>query len=454
MRTVKWLGLACIAVSLTACDDGSDDSPTYTPPAVPDAAAVGTQTGYVIDSAVANIDYQTPSHQGVTGADGSFQYEPGESVTLSIGDLVLGTVPAQATITPFELTATPLNQAHLYPEAEGGAVKTWADLSGDEQAAYLAAINMARLLQTLDQDADADNGLAITDTARNGAAQGQAFDVDLATFETQVNTLILNGGQDAAPAGLVTADAAWSHLQGSLACTGERVYQVSGYEVLAQRDSLDPDRLELTSLSGELMVADVAPDDRFVNVLRDCDLYVGDDYTFGRAVCEVVDSRLHALNVDDVTIKGTVAANSATFYIYDGKVSADYEPTDGTQNEVTDVPHALLTASSESVCALASVPYGVYELEGLEAVFDNGGKNAKWSSATFDGDLTFSADGCTIRSEAGIWDCQVVGNRLFGLGDASAMRGTITAESVTLLLPYSRDGDDYRYGYAQGRPAN
>lgn len=38
--------------------------------------------------------------------------------------------------------------------------------------------------------------------------------------------------------------------------------------------------------------------------------------------------------------------------------------------------------------------------------------------------------------------------------DSHNFPATLTAESVTLQLPYSRDGDDYRYGYAQGRPAN
>ncbi|MCH6551686.1 MAG: peptide-methionine (S)-S-oxide reductase [Planctomycetes bacterium] len=47
-----------------------------------------------LDSPVGGIEYETPTHSGITDADGHYDYEPGETVTFSLGDIVLGSVLA------------------------------------------------------------------------------------------------------------------------------------------------------------------------------------------------------------------------------------------------------------------------------------------------------------------------------------------------------------------------
>lgn len=88
-----------------------------------------TGTGYYIDSAVSGIHYACGDQNGTTGADGSFKFEKGKDCTLSIGDITLRTVAA-------------------------------ADLE-DQIQILERNVSIAQLLQTLDADGNATNGLVI-----------------------------------------------------------------------------------------------------------------------------------------------------------------------------------------------------------------------------------------------------------------------------------------------------
>ncbi|WP_419812867.1 hypothetical protein [Bacterioplanoides sp.] len=127
-------------------------------------------TGAFVDSAVINIGYRTDSLQGVTDSKGQFQYLEGESITFFIGDLEFPTVPASETVTPLNLADTD-------------------DVSAPE------VINMLRLLQTLDRDGDAENGITITEAAKDVATVID-FDVPACDFESDsaVIALVANSG--------------------------------------------------------------------------------------------------------------------------------------------------------------------------------------------------------------------------------------------------------------------
>jgi len=82
--------------------------------------------GRLVDGPVQGVRYESGSLSGVTGNDGEFQYEEGNTIRFSIGDIVLGeTVKARAFMTPLDLVP-------------GGTLDT------------PAVINIARLLQSLD----------------------------------------------------------------------------------------------------------------------------------------------------------------------------------------------------------------------------------------------------------------------------------------------------------------
>ena len=90
---------------------------------------------------VTGLRYQTPTMKGVTNKRGEFQYCAGETVSFLIGRLVLGAVPGSPRV----------NLAQLVRRV-GGDIDKLHDLS---------VTNLARLVLTLDQDGDPENGVTI-----------------------------------------------------------------------------------------------------------------------------------------------------------------------------------------------------------------------------------------------------------------------------------------------------
>ncbi len=135
------------------------------------------ETGYLVGpgSVVAGVSYETPTEQGVTGLDGSFQYEEGETVRFTIGDTVLGIVAGQAQVTPFELAGSQIitgirvtwalkNEGPLHEEADSVEVDRFhtAPNPFKEGPDPLHIVtNIAVLLLSLDEDADPQNGIVI-----------------------------------------------------------------------------------------------------------------------------------------------------------------------------------------------------------------------------------------------------------------------------------------------------
>ncbi len=142
-----------------------------------------TETGIFVDAAVAGINYTTsPSGtSGQTNALGEYNYEAGDTVVFSIGGIDLPAVEATGRITPADM---------------GSGATDW---SSDQ-----TVVNILRLLQTLDSDGDASNGITISDAVHT-ALQDMDLDPSLseADFETQANTAINATGKTL----IATADA-------------------------------------------------------------------------------------------------------------------------------------------------------------------------------------------------------------------------------------------------------
>ena len=147
-------------------------------------------TGVFLDSAVEGVTYSTESKNGVTDVAGTFEYEDGENVTFSIGELNFPVVPAQEQVTP--ITMSP-NQ------------------SIDDNT----AINIARLLQSLDKDNNPGNGIEILEMAASSATQID-FSVSVEEFSenTDVINLVANSGSVSTV--LISAEPAKSHLLNSI----------------------------------------------------------------------------------------------------------------------------------------------------------------------------------------------------------------------------------------------
>jgi len=161
---LRSVSVVTTAVVLTACGGSSD-------------GGGGKETGIFVDSPVAGIGYrtfdetETQTGQGTTNANGEFRYTEGETVQFFIGEIILSDAftPASSVVTVLDITEA-------------------ADT--DDQF----ALNIARLLQSLDEDNDPSNGISIPADAATAADTPIDLDVDKTAFENAVADLMTDTG--------------------------------------------------------------------------------------------------------------------------------------------------------------------------------------------------------------------------------------------------------------------
>jgi predicted acyl esterase len=100
-----------------------------------------TLTG-VFAGPIRGLRYETPTRSGVTDDGGRFEYGPGECVTFLVGGLVLGAIDG----------APSVNLAQLVNRADGKLDRLHDPM----------VTNLARFVQTLDDDGDYENGITIS----------------------------------------------------------------------------------------------------------------------------------------------------------------------------------------------------------------------------------------------------------------------------------------------------
>lgn len=110
-------------------------------PAVTESTGSSVLTG-VFAGPSSGLRFTTPTLGGETDGDGSFSYRAGEAVTFSIGGLVLGSVTGTERV----------NLAQLVNRVDGKI----------ERLRDPMVTNLARLVQTLDQDGDVESGVRIS----------------------------------------------------------------------------------------------------------------------------------------------------------------------------------------------------------------------------------------------------------------------------------------------------
>ena len=91
---------------------------------------------------VAGLRFETPTRSGVTDPDGRFEYRDGEVVTFSVGSVLVGAARGAERLTVADIVAR---------------------VGGDrDKLADPGLTNIARFLQTLDQDGNLDDGITLT----------------------------------------------------------------------------------------------------------------------------------------------------------------------------------------------------------------------------------------------------------------------------------------------------
>jgi len=192
--------------SLATAPDNSQDNAGNIAESI---AGAEIRTGIFLDSPVANLAYRTESIAGFTDGEGSFNYLPDENIVFSIGNVELPSTTAKSIITPLD----------LFPD---GAI----DNRG--------VVNVSRLLQSLDEDNEAANGIVLSDNAHT-LLTVQPLDFESTSFSEAANTLIEASG--ASGSLLIPATAAMEHLAITLNAEGLAIPVAENGGALMLRDS-------------------------------------------------------------------------------------------------------------------------------------------------------------------------------------------------------------------------
>ncbi len=185
MKYFQLIALCTAAATITACSSSGTSDPV-----TDDSGA--TLTGRFLDAAVAGLAYETATQSGFTGSDGSFSYLANESVTFSLGDIVLPAVTGSDIVTPLSIFSS----------------QTIEDIRVQ---------NLLRLLQTLDVDANPDNGIVLSDAA-SLSATGLSVDFASPSFDNQVVNLVANSGSS--NTSLIDTESALEHFMSTLIAEG------------------------------------------------------------------------------------------------------------------------------------------------------------------------------------------------------------------------------------------
>lgn len=155
IQLTRFLSVSLFSLLLLSCGGGGSGGS----PGSKDTE--NTQQGVFLDAVVEGISYTSGSISGTTDANGTFNYQPGQSITFKIGDIVIGTATGAPIITPTSF------------------------VSDTDPNGYHIVINTIRFLMTLDSDGDPDNGIQISEAVRS-AAVGQKvdFSVSAAVFDS------------------------------------------------------------------------------------------------------------------------------------------------------------------------------------------------------------------------------------------------------------------------------
>ena len=174
--------------------DGSSDS---------DTPASTVNTGVFIDSRVEGLEYATSTQNGVTNANGEFQYEDGENVTFSLYGQPIANVPGYDVLTPFD--------------------------NSDDTVHPDYPINLLRFMQTLDTDGDAANGITLPVVS---VTMNVNFDQNMADFENDANVVAFISDNTNVTTLTVTPANAVNHFNNSVAnVTDNYVLDLAGKTV-------------------------------------------------------------------------------------------------------------------------------------------------------------------------------------------------------------------------------
>ena len=171
-RTVLVTQVAA-ALLLTACGGGSNNTSA-------------TASGRLVAPIVQGVSFSTATTSGVTTAEGGFSCQSGETVTLKVGSVILGTLPCTATDKDLLDTVSGISADTLIPLMQQAATNPTPN-------AYDKLLNRLAFLIRMDSDQNISNGVSLPSGLANlSHMQSGAlnFNLDYAVFVPRLEQLV------------------------------------------------------------------------------------------------------------------------------------------------------------------------------------------------------------------------------------------------------------------------
>lgn len=202
-NVIKVVFIILFSLSIISCGGGGDSGSDVTQP------EEIYEKGRFLDSAVEGIQFESSGESGITDNSGTFTYEEGQHVKFTIGSIEIGSTIGLSIITPLDIVADANDIYHP------------------------TVVNIVRFLQSIDNDANPENGITIIEEQRR-IANGMTIDFaqDEAIFENDSNVVFvineLTEATDAGTRGLISSLDAMNHFAYTLSSMGTTSSQLSG----------------------------------------------------------------------------------------------------------------------------------------------------------------------------------------------------------------------------------
>jgi hypothetical protein len=181
---------AFLVMTLVACGGGGGG----------DGGGTTTATGYFKDSNVAGLTFTSGAQSGVTGADGSFTYEVGQSVSFNLGGVNIGDVAGKSVVTPLDLVSNGTSSTQ-------------------------EVVNIVRFLMMLDSDGDPSNGINISAAVQAAADGWSPVNFSAADLATELAVIMADANAaDGITHALPNSNTAQGHLESTLNCVRSGIY--------------------------------------------------------------------------------------------------------------------------------------------------------------------------------------------------------------------------------------
>lgn len=194
---MKKLILSSLIAALAACGGGGSSSGSGSS-AGGDDPGTNSPIKVGVSKDLIGVSYKTETQTGVIAADGTYNYQEGETLTLSVGDTIIGSVSATDTFSLVSLfTDLPQNAKSLRSALRAPfsqrvdsstrfeKISIWGDLSyeftGANYSDFHQQMNIARLLIAMDDNNNLVDGVNISTKAP--AVEGLSLNLNTSLYD-------------------------------------------------------------------------------------------------------------------------------------------------------------------------------------------------------------------------------------------------------------------------------